>query len=419
MPALFHTMQAPKNAFDLFPADQFDAWVEGVRSKIIDGLEHQHMPGGSQVRVPELSSKALGAIEAARREEELTRQAIASSSSLNGQLNAGETEGITYEVKQEVITTTIHTEYDEIFADEQGVPSSSVYPEQATGSEADYDEEADQTGYDAEPMPRQEYPADTNDSYPENQELVSDYGEDAEGEYDEDDRSQDARSDAKEEDSEDDFEILGSDNDMVDNERDELSSDDEEGDELPISQDEQEQEDSLGEDDELNVDDEANGRLDFRQSIDLEEGADQAQEGASHSNDLSANAEVDDAADDNRSEDGMGTASAEDEEMDGPGSVDEDEVYSIEDSSDEEAGSDREGSNELEARVAGERTAQSAEEEEEGAEEEEEEELEELEGGDDVLSEDASDREQDRDDSEGGREDSVDDQEDLQSREQQ
>ena len=108
-------MQTSKNAFELFPADQFDAWVDGVRSKIIDGLERQHLPGGSQVRVPELSSKALEAIEAARRDEELTRQAIASSSSLADRMDVvKDTDGIV-EVTEEVTTTTVVAEYEEAY----------------------------------------------------------------------------------------------------------------------------------------------------------------------------------------------------------------------------------------------------------------------------------------------------------------
>jgi hypothetical protein len=73
-------MQASGNAYDLFPADQFDAWVDGVRAKIIDGLERQHVPDKHEIRVPELSSQALEAINLARREAEINRQAGPSSS---------------------------------------------------------------------------------------------------------------------------------------------------------------------------------------------------------------------------------------------------------------------------------------------------------------------------------------------------
>lgn len=418
-------MQTPKNAFDLFPADQFDAWVDGVRSKIIDGLEHQHMPGGSQVKVPELSSKALEAIETARREEELTRQAIASSSSLSNQLEA-EPMDLTIEMTQEVTTTTTFEEYEEGEPEDEQSEGELGYPAEAAGSEVDDEDEVSEAGYEGQSPPR--FPVDEplNESYDDDEELGSELGDDAEGEYDEDeaedDRSRERQSEDEEEQdgSEDEFEILGSDEEIGDQERDELSSN-EDGDEASISRDRQ----SEGEDDVEDEDDQLGSDIDMGEQLGTQAevvttnnqfaalaGAPEqsTEDDLLQPDENAASADEDPAPDThlpmNAVRDVPGDeAIDDDEEMAGPGSDAEDEVFSVQDSSDEEDGSGADGGSQSATGGDAESAVQS------GGEEGEEE----LEEGD-VMGEDGSQRVQARDGSEVDETGSTADVEDAQSR---
>lgn len=60
-------MQDQPNAYDLFPADQFDAWVDGLRGRIIQGLEPRpRQPTSQTLQVPELSERARKVVETAK-----------------------------------------------------------------------------------------------------------------------------------------------------------------------------------------------------------------------------------------------------------------------------------------------------------------------------------------------------------------
>jgi hypothetical protein len=423
-------MQTSKNAFELFPADQFDAWVDGVRSKIIDGLERQHLPGGSQVRVPELSSKALEAIEAARRDEELTRQAIASSSSLADQMDVVKDTDAIVEVTEEVTTTTVVAEFEEAYNGGYGNAAGLEDPAENLGSEVDYDEEASETGYASEPIARPDLAFQQHvNAYPDDQEFYGE-GQEAEDEEAEEEEGEDEIGDEHEssqdneiEDDEDEFEIVdedeeGSNRDMMDNERDELESNgDREESREPLA-DGGRSDDELDEAESRSVDGGSRSADDRLASFgELDEERSQTSAGdlmprpecpfIEDDEDATAEREIDDIGDaaDTRDED------VEAEESDAGG---EDEIYSVQDSSDEEArfeADNESGPDEIrEHREAGTRVSQLKD------DQEDEEEDEVLELDEEDMSEKGSDQEGSMDDAGNDEGRSIEDEEEMQSR---
>lgn len=423
-------MQTSKNAFELFPADQFDAWVDGVRSKIIDGLERQHLPGGSQVRVPELSSKALEAIEAARRDEELTRQAIASSSSLADQMDVVKDTDAIVEVTEEVTTTTVVAEYEEAYNGDYGNAAGLEDSAEILGSEADYDEEASETGYASEPIARPDLAFqqhanayhDDREFYGEGEEVEYEEVEGEEGEDEIGDEDEDSQ-DNEIEDDEDEFEIVDEDEeesnrDNVDNERDELESNGDREESRESLADGGRSDDELDEAESRSVDGGSRSADDRLASFgELDEERSQASAGdlmprpewpsMEDDEDVTAEREIDDVGDaaDTRDED------VEAEESDAGG---EDEIYSVQDSSDEEARSEvdnESGPDESrEHREAGTRVSQLKD------DQEDEEEDEVLDLDEEDMSEKGSDQEGSMDDAGSDKGRSIDDEEEMQSR---
>ena len=231
-------MQVTRNAYDLFPADQFDAWIDGVRAKIVDGLEHQHAPDDHEVRVPELSAQALEAIQSARREAENNPQAGPSSSYSRADVS----ESYQLESDGSVANQTMITEVHQTIISKQSgqAPSEQDSDDQDDHYEDDdYDNvehsDADMENGSENPELHGAYPASPLSATGDY--LVSQEGErhgsDAGGELDEEEEEEEEEEDELGQDDDDEIIMLddsyeeGSDREMTPNgDRDELESDD-------------------------------------------------------------------------------------------------------------------------------------------------------------------------------------------------